>query len=178
MKIPIADEVWIALATLHRSHPKRESFTQREIMDQVRVGRVYPEFRTGIQWHISLHTVANLPPNPAKLKMLYKLPDGTYRLFRPGDDSHPQRTGRSHPRVADLPERYASLLDWYRSAYSKARAADPARAIERDPVLAMKGVGKEVWAKLDADTFVRDLRADPPAPAAQQASPMRRRVRG
>ena len=178
MKISIAEEIWISLAILHRAHPKRESFTQREMMEQVRVERVHPEIRTGVQWHISLHSVANLPPNPAKIKMLYKLPDGTLRLFRPGDDSHPDRTGRSYPEASRLPERYASLLRWYHSEYCKASALDPARIIERDPVLAMRGVGKEVWAKLDADTFVRDLRADPASTAARQAGVTGRRARG
>jgi hypothetical protein len=169
-QIPIADEVWIALAVLHRSQPDRESFSQREIIEQVRAERVHPEVRTGVQWHISLHCVANLPPNPAKLKMLYKLADGTYRLYRPGDDSHPQRTGRSHPKAADLPQRHAGLADWYVSDYCRAGSHSGAQGPERDPVLAMKGVGKEIWAGIDADAFVRQLRADPPEPLAPNPS--------
>src|SRR5260370_19673911 len=109
-RISIADEVWVALGVLHRSDRGRESFSQREILDQVRAERIHPEVRTGVQWHISLHCVANLPPNPAKLKMLYKLPDGTYRLYRPRDDAHPGRTGRTHPEAAHRPDAYSVLL--------------------------------------------------------------------
>jgi hypothetical protein len=31
---------------------------------------------------------------------------------------------------------------------------------EQDPVLAMIGVGKEIWEKEDGDTFIRRLRDD------------------
>jgi hypothetical protein len=164
MPITIADEVWIALATLHKNRPARTSFSEREIKDQVEFQRIHPVLRTGVQWHINLHCVANLAPNPAKLRMLYRLPDGTLRLYRPGDDFHPQRTGRTHPRASDLPPSYTELLSWYLSEYCAATPSGTADAIERDPVLAMKGVGKEVWEGIDADAFVRQLRADAPEP--------------
>jgi hypothetical protein len=162
MNISVADEVWIAVATLHNEHPQRRSFSEREIKEQVHALAVHPAFRAGVQWHISLHCVANLPPNPARLRMLYKLPDGTYRLFRPGDDYDPRRTGRSCPERQKIPAKYAGLLDWYQSTYSKAGAGES--AAEPDPVLAMRGVGKEVWANIDADAFIRELRSDPPEP--------------
>jgi hypothetical protein len=156
--ISIANEVWIALATLHRSNSRRESFSTREIMEQIRREKAHPLLRPGVQWNISLHMVANLAPNPAKLRMLYRLPDGSYRLYRPGDDVHPRRTGKTQPERAELPEKYRDLLSWYRSSYCSRPPAKP--NFDDDPVLRMRGVGKEVWADIDADKFVRDLRAN------------------
>jgi hypothetical protein len=46
------------------------------------------------------------------------------------------------------------LVDWYDLEYSR---VSPER-VEDDPVLAMRGVGKELWAKEDGDTFIRRLR--------------------
>ena len=160
----ISEEVWINMAVLHRTHPERDSFTEAEIKNQVRALAVHPHFRTGVQWHISLHTVANLAPNPAKVRMLYKLPDCTYRLYRPGDDSHPQRTGPTHPRKDDLPEGYRDLLTWYLTEYcAQATPSKPTRDLE-DPLLAMSGVGSEIWEGIDVDEYVRELRRDTDEP--------------
>ena len=40
----VADEVWIALAMLHRNHPQRASFSAREILDQVKAEQAHPRF--------------------------------------------------------------------------------------------------------------------------------------
>src|SRR5206468_9608632 len=95
-EILTADEAWVALALLHRSHPERESFSAKEIMEEARKEKAHPEIRAGLQAHIYLHNVANLPPNSAKYRMFYRLEGGTYRLLRPGDDSHPDRRGKTH----------------------------------------------------------------------------------
>jgi hypothetical protein len=31
---------------------------------------------------------------------------------------------------------------------------------QEDPVLQMRGVGKEIWSEINADEYVRDLRAN------------------
>jgi hypothetical protein len=152
--IRVADEAWIALALLHRENPRRESFSMREIVDRVRREQAHPDFRPGIQPHISLHNVANLPPNPARYRLFYKLPDVTYRLYRPGDDSHPGRTGKIHPDPAGLPQQYRTLVDWYENEYCSAQPLTD----EDDPILKMSGVGRELWADVDADEYVSDLR--------------------
>src|ERR1022692_3200807 len=92
-RIRVADEAWIALATLHRTYPERNSFTANEILNQARNLNVTGELRPGVQVHISLHNIANLEPNPARYRMFYRLTDGTYRLFREGDAAHPARRG-------------------------------------------------------------------------------------
>jgi len=152
----IADECWIALAQLHKTHPEKKSFSASEILDRLRQEKVHSEVRPGVPPHIYLHNVANLPPNSAKYRMFYRLEDGTYRLLRPGDDSHPDRRGKTHPNRADLPSRYHKLLDWYEREYC---ARSDRSVEENDPVLQMRGVGKEIWADEGGDAFVARERA-------------------
>jgi hypothetical protein len=153
----VADEAWVALALLHREQPERESFSAREILDRVKAEQATPELRPGVQAHIYLHNVANLEPNSARYRMFYKLPDDTYRLFRPKDQAHPSRKGKILPSREELPDQYHYLLDWYQSEYS---AKDTNMPEEDDPILKMRGVGKEIWADTDADEYVRSLRSN------------------
>ena len=90
-RILVADEVWCALAMLHKNHPQRVSFSAKEILDQVRTEHAHTDIRAGVQAHIYLHNVANLGPNSARYRMFYKLENDTYRLYRPGDAAHPLR---------------------------------------------------------------------------------------
>jgi hypothetical protein len=153
----VADEAWIALATLHKTHPQRTSFSAREILDQVKHQHVHSEVRAGVQAHIYLHNVANLEPNSARYRMFYTLEDETYRLFRAGDRSHPLRKGKIVPKRAELPEKYHPLLDWYDSEYSTRKGN--ATKEEDDPILQMWGLGKEIWAGTNADEYVDSLRS-------------------
>lgn len=153
----VADEAWCALALLHREQDARESFSAREILDRVKAERASPELRPGVQAHIYLHNVANVAPNSARYRMFYKLPDDTYRLFRPGDQAHPTRKGKLKPVREQLPDQYHYLLDWYVNEYC---AKETAMREEDDPVLKMRGVGKEIWAGADADEYVRALRSN------------------
>lgn len=157
--ILVADEVWVALAMLHQKHPQRASFSAREILDQVKSERAHPDLRAGVQAHIYLHNVANLAPNSARNRMSYKLEDDTYRLYRTGDAVHPLRKGKAAPHRNELPEKYQPLLDWYEREYCKHESA-PGSARERDPILRMWGLGKEIWKGVDADEYVRSLRED------------------
>ena len=156
-QILAADEVWVGLALLQSEHVDKESFTAREILERVRAEHATPEPRPGLQAHIYLHNVANLEPNSARYRMFYRLPGDTYRLFRPGDHAHPARRGKSKPKREELPEKYHYLLDWYEQTYS---GKERAMKEEDDPILQMRGVGKEVWADTDADEYVRGLRAN------------------
>jgi hypothetical protein len=153
----VADEAWCALALLHREQDSRESFSAREILDRVKAQRISPELRPGVQAHIYLHNVANLEPNSARYRMFYKLPTDTYRLFRPGDQAHPSRKGKMKPTREQLPDQYHYLLDWYEREYC---AKETSVREEDDPVLKMRGVGKEIWAGTDPDEYVRSLRSN------------------
>ena len=152
----VADEAWVALATLHKQQPSRQSFSAKEILDQVKREHAYPEFRPGVQAHIYQHNVANLEPNSAQYRMFYRLEDDTLRLFRPGDRAHPSRKGKVVPERSDLPEKYHHLLDWYEREYSKS-STRPGE--EDDPILQMWGLGKEIWADTNADSYVASLRS-------------------
>src|SRR5579864_5845539 len=156
-RILVADEAWVGLALLLREHPEKASFTAREILDRVKAERATPELRPGVQAHIYLHNVANLEPNSARYRMFYKLPDDTYRLFRPRDQAHPSRKGKMLPSREELPDQYHYLLDWYQQEYCAKETNMPE---EDDPILKMRGVGKEIWAETDADEYIRSLRSN------------------
>jgi hypothetical protein len=155
--IRVADEAWLGLALLQREHPERESFTAREILDRVRAEQATSSLRPGVQAHIYLHNVANREANPASYRMFFRLPDDRIRLFRPGDQAHPSRKGKTMPAREELPDHYHSLLDWYAQEYCAQKSV---MLEEDDPILQMRGVGKEIWADTNTDEYVRSLRSN------------------
>jgi hypothetical protein len=77
------------------------------------------------------------------------------RLYRTGDPYHLSRDGsKTTPEPEELPTQYRNLLDWYRDEYNTVRA----NAIENDPLLKLRGTGKEIWANEHADEYIRRLR--------------------
>ena len=150
----VDEEAWVALALLHREHPERVSFSAREILDRAqRESGQVP--RPGVQAHIYLHNVANLPPNSARYRMFFRLDDGSYRLYRPGDYVHPARKGKMAPERFELPQKYQPVLDWYGQHYC-ARSARPTD--DDDPILKLWGLGKETWSDTSANEYVASLR--------------------
>ena len=170
--IKVADEVWVAAATLHRRHPDREDFTVAEIVAQAEAENATgaTSLRPGVQIHAYLHCVANRKPNPARLRMLTETSKGRRRLYRPGDPCHPDRgSGKHVPDRGEVPPAYGDLIDWYRHDYltQVAYVMDESELSLReaggewpivDPILALAGSGKEIWADEDADAYVRRLR--------------------
>ena len=153
--IKVADEVWIATALLQRENPRQEDFSVAEIVARTRRENIFGELRPGVQVHSYLHCVANLPPNPGRYRMLYATGKNTRRLFHENDDFHPARAkGKITPRKEDIPARYHALLDWYQDKFAGKR-----KSIEkRDPILELRGLGKEIWAGEDPDEYVSRLR--------------------
>jgi hypothetical protein len=156
--VKVADECWIALARRTREHPNRLSFSAREILESVRKEAVHDELRPGVQAHIHLHNVANVPPNTARYRMFYRLEDKTFKLYRPGDPHHPERTGKTHPLRGDVPVQYHELLDWYESEYCGGKTAGKF-PVEEDPIVRLRGLGKEIWSGVDPDAYVERLRS-------------------
>ncbi len=154
-KVLVADEVWIATALLHRHNPGRGDFAASEILRQVETERVAGDrLRPGVAPHVYLHCVANKAPNSGRYRMLFETSKGRRRLFKRGDPCHPQRADSKHmPRREQIPRAYVGLIDWYRRQYAGEGAAG-----EADPILALRGVGKAIWADEEADTYVRRLR--------------------
>ncbi len=145
----VADECWVGLANLHREHPERAGFSAREIMNRIAVDSAGP-VRAGVQPHLYHHNVANLKPSSAKYRMFFRLDSGELRLFRPVDEAHPERRGKIRPVQQNLPPELQHLVRWYEDEYC-GQITRP----EVDPVLAMIGVGKGLWANEDGDTYIR-----------------------
>lgn len=159
--VRVADEVWIATALLHREQPARADFTVQEIVDRVRREAIVDEPRS-IEIAVSSLCVANKPPGPSRLRLLYETGRGRRRLYRPGDQFHPGRAGlpgregtRTSPARSDLPERFRHLVDWYEGEF----LVDRSTAHQVDPILGLRALGKAAWAGTDPDHYVRSLRA-------------------
>src|SRR6202140_281841 len=153
--IKVADEVWIATALLHRECPDKADFTIEEIMTRAAKVAKPQLLRPGVYVHIVQHCVANRPPNPGRYRMLFETAPGRRRLFRSGDNYDPAREGaKAVPARENIPSEYAYLLDWYED-WSKDSVED---RIKNDPLLALRGSGKELWADEHADEYVRRLR--------------------
>jgi hypothetical protein len=86
--------------------------------------------------------------------MLFATGRTTRRLYRPGDPTHPARRGKTVPERDAIPREYQELLDWYDDQCTE-RAAGSVRT---DPLLALRGSGKSLWADEHADDYVRRLR--------------------
>ncbi len=154
LDVPVAAETWIATALLHREHPERSDFTIQEIVGRAEAEHVTPTLRPGVRVHASTHCVANRKPDPVAHRMLYATGKHTRRLFREGDDFHPLRHGRTFPAPHTLPEKYRYLLDWYQNEYTT-----PARDGWLSGIFAMIGAGRDIFAGIDPDEYVRKLRA-------------------
>ncbi|HEV2387435.1 MAG TPA: hypothetical protein VGS20_09290 [Candidatus Acidoferrales bacterium] len=153
--LKVADEVWIAAALLHREQPDRSDFSIEEIVHRAGQESLTGRLRPGVYVHVVQHCVANRPPNRARYRMLYETASGRRRLFRPPDAYHPGREGgKMAPNAEEMPQNYRSFLDWYREWCSAAAGA----AATEDPLLALFGSGKKLWADEPADDYMRRLR--------------------
>ena len=107
--------------------------------------------------------VAFSKPNARKVDNLRDQPQVMLAVGTPGPDFEVELI----EATAELPEapaaewmpdgfgaKYRELLDWYASDY-----VGVARGAKReDPLLAIRGVGKEIWKGEGADEYVRRLR--------------------
>jgi len=153
--IKVATETWIATALLHKENPDRTDFTVKEILERAQKERIHGTLRPGVRVHAVLHCVANLPPNPGRYRMLFATGKSTRRLFREGDPYDRSREGGLIvPDRGDVPPEYQHLLDWYFTQYAvRDRTMD-----RQNSILALRGLGRELWADEDADSYVRRLR--------------------
>jgi hypothetical protein len=151
----VADEVWLAVALLHRECPERPDFSVEEIMERAARAAGKEPLRPGVYVHIVQHCVANRPPNPGRYRMLFETAPGRRRLFRNGDSYDPAREdSKIVPVREDVPSEYLELLNWYRT-WSQDSIEE---RIKNDPLLALYGDGKDLWADEKADDYVRRLR--------------------
>lgn len=154
-EIRAADEVWVATALLHRENPERSDFSVREIVERAREELLAGHLRPSIYVHALQHCVANRAPSPARYCILFETGRLTRRLYRPGDPCHPDRAGgKTIPQRDQLPAAYHPLWDWWHRQVASAQAVSR----ESDPILALRGLGKEIWEGVDPDEYVRQLR--------------------
>ncbi len=153
--VKVADEVWVATALLHRENPTRIDFTPEEIVARAAKEELFDERRPGVYVHAVQHCVANRPPNPGRYRMLYETRPGYRRLFRTGDDYDPKRNGsKIKPEPDEIPLKYGDLLRWYEEWDRE----EGSRKRTLDPLLALYGSGKHIWADEHADEYVARLR--------------------
>lgn len=158
-KFTAADRVWITMALLHRENPSKRDFTLEEIRHRGRQEGLVEERTNTFYVHANQHCVANREPNPGNHRMLMETAKGRRRLYKDGDAAWAGRTGKSQPRREDIPAKYHSLLDWYRDwkrGPSGGPASPPPKSI--DPLLALRGSGRDLWKDEHADEYVRRLR--------------------
>jgi len=164
--IRVADRLWLAVALLQKNHPSRVAFSKREILDRLEKEDLAAGVERGtLNAHLDQHLVANRPPSTGKYRMLFETTDGSLRLFRPGDFTHPARLqlrkpSKIIPRPQDIPARYHPLLDWYTNWSKQSRTAASARRFEGDPLIRLVGSGREIWADEHADEYVERLRRE------------------
>jgi hypothetical protein len=155
LTVKTADEIWIVCALLHRENPDRRDFAVKEIAERARQEAISGPYRHALYVHAFQHCVANRAPDRGRYRMLFATGKLTRRLFRPGDSYHPAREGgKITPVPEEIPSQYRGLLDWYHGEYSL-EDRDPAG---QDSILALRGLGKEIWADEGADEYVRRLR--------------------
>ena len=168
-RLKVADEVWVATALLHRERPSREGFDAAEIVARAETMHAGEPCRAGVLPHIYSHCVANLEPASGRYRMLYRNTDGKYRLFRASDDYHPKREkGKVTPARDTLPREYRHLVDWYHSQDNEPEEL----TIENDPLMKLKGLGKELWQQLGGgDAVIAWLRSDTLIPPPWEKGP-------
>jgi hypothetical protein len=108
--------------------------------------------------------VASKKPDPRNQRKLYANEDGTYRLYWSKDLHHAAgRNDKIVPAPASIEAKFLDLLQWYRRE-DASRLRSPG---EEDPILALRGLGKELWRELEGgEKFIREIRANWYGPAA------------
>jgi hypothetical protein len=87
--------------------------------------------------------------------MLYATGKNTRRLFRESDDFDPKRhRGKLAPEKENIPAKYRPLLDWYSEKFVGKRKGSK----ETDPILGLRGSGKEIWVGETPDDYVNRVR--------------------
>lgn len=130
MAVKVADQAWIAAASLERDFPEHVDFSIQEIKGRAKElfadssGRIQP----GVWQHIVSHNVAQKPATPNRRRFFTQTDRGRRRLYRPGDKVHPQRhDAKTHPDRDALPEQFRDLVDWYERKYGEQARREASR---------------------------------------------------
>lgn len=159
VNLTASDAVWIATALLHIEHPDIQHFSSEQIVDRVVSEGLFTRDESTVRQHVAQHAVANMVASSVRTRMLFKTHSHFRRLFRPQDSFDPSRKGntfgtRSTPAADKLPPKYVGLLKWY-EGWTKGSTAQQQTL---DPLLALYGSGRKLWADEHADEYVARLR--------------------
>jgi hypothetical protein len=112
------DEIWAAVALLQLRFPNG-AFTKVKIMQKLgSEGLNEVTDRELLNALLDEGCIADMPPSSGKSRMLCQVSPGRFRLFRPGDLTHPGRVWRgkmskSLPNWEAIPPQFRFLLGWY-----------------------------------------------------------------
>lgn len=111
--------VWVAVATLHKAHGLKMTFSANRIIERIREQNLCNASDPTIRTHVSSHCVANVPAATAyPHRKTYRVERGMYRLYKRGDPCHPTRESCSiAPSTFQLPHKYKDLRKWYDEEY-------------------------------------------------------------
>ncbi len=106
MPAKINVEVWIASCVLGEGG---RIFSKQELLDFIR--DTFADTRSGVSTHISSYCVASAEAKPGKFRYLTRVGQGRYRVYRPGDPTHPTKVDAPlHPPAHDIPAEFRHLL--------------------------------------------------------------------
>ena len=156
-EVKVADEVWLAAAALHRRHPDRTDFAIEEILAEAMSANLTGRpLRAGVKGHVypALRRQQAAPIRVVTACSSRPRLDGGASIDRVTRAIGSARNGKDVPARDAVPAQHRDLVDWYHREYSDSNGQTD------DPVLALRGLGKEIWAGEDADAYVRRQRAD------------------
>jgi hypothetical protein len=157
--VKVADELFLVVALLTKENPDQVSFSIPEILARAEKEGLGKHRRDqgSLKQHAYEHAAANVPPGRGQYRLVFREKDNTVRLLHAGDHVHPDRNGKEWPTEAEIPEKYRPLVKWAQDRFANNRSAGKPWLHE---LLALRGLGKEIWKGVDADKYVDELRGD------------------
>jgi hypothetical protein len=158
-ELKVADELYLALASLHREQPDADAFTVGEVVRRA-AQEGFGARPQSLRAHAHGHAAANLPPGRnGRYRLLYKQEDGRVRLLRASDYIHPDRHQKLYPELQDIPEKYHELVAWAKKRSEQgAKDADVSGGGWLAGLHQLRGLGRDAWQGVNPDEYVRNLR--------------------
>jgi len=157
--VKVADELFLIVALLTKEQPDRSSFSIPEILDRAQregLGK-HRSDQGSLKQHAYEHAAANVRPGRGKYRMVFREKDNTIRLLQAGDPVHPGRDGKEWPEARDIPAKYLPLVMWAQERYASRKSEGKPWLSD---LLALRGLGKEIWKGVNADDYVNALRGE------------------
>lgn len=156
-KVKVADELYLALALLHREQPDVDAFSVDEVIKRA-AAEGFAARPESLRAHAYGHAAANLSPGKnGRYRLLFKQEDRRVRLLRANDYVHPDRHQKLYPELSDIPEKYHELVEWAKRR-SEQEAKDPGGRGWLVGLHQLRGLGRDAWRGVDPDEYVRNLR--------------------